>query len=96
MTNGKHVFFNTDHVGETVTAIEFMPGSSITLGEVTVESDMNFIARGKEIPVNGRTEGTSVLKATTNIGYSYLGQKEDKNYYSVSGLFKPNNAKIGL
>ena len=82
-----NVLFNTAHVGNTVTAIEFMPGSSITLGEVTVESDMKFIARGEKIPVNGRTNEVSILKAQTEEGYSYFGQKTDGEYYSVKGSF---------
>ena len=92
MENGEAVKLTNAHVGN-VTAIEFMPGSSITLGEVTVESTINFIARGKEIPVNGRTEGTSILKAETGDEYYYLGQENEKDY-SKLGLFKPNNAKI--
>ena len=95
MPDNKNVFFKAEHVGGTVTAIEFMPGSSITLGEVTVESDMDFVARGKEIAVNGRTGDTSILKAKTENGYSYLGQEDGKDY-SVEGSFKQNNAKIEL
>ena len=91
--NGKSVFFNTAHVGNTVTAIEFMPGSSITLGEVTVESDMKFFARGENVPVNGRTKNASKLKAYIEQGYSYLGQ-ENNEYKSVKGSFKENNAEI--
>lgn len=93
MKDDKPVFFKKEHVGGAVTAIEFMPGSSITLGEVTVESDMNFVARGYEIPVNGRTTQTSVLDVTERQGYSYLGQSNGK-YYSVKGSFKENNADI--
>lgn len=93
MEDGKTVMLTNDHVGKDVTAIEFMPGSSITLGEVTVESTIDFIARGKEIPVNGRTEGTSILKAETIDKYYYLGQEDGKDY-SKKGSFKPNNAKI--
>ncbi|MBU3813496.1 MAG: hypothetical protein H9791_03170 [Candidatus Bacteroides intestinipullorum] len=95
MKDDKPVFFKKEHVGGAVTAIEFMPGSSITLGEVTVESDMDFVARGKEIAVNGRTGDTSILKAKTENGYSYLGQEDGKDY-SVEGSFKQNNAKIEL
>lgn len=87
------VFFNKEHVGVTVTAIEFMPGSSITLGEVTVDSDMEFIARGYQIPVNGRTDKVSELKAYIKKGFSYLGKK-DNLYKSVEGSFDDNNAKI--
>ena len=87
------VFFNKDHVGENVTAIEFMPGSSITLGEVVVNSDMDFVARGKEVPVNGRTDNVSELKAYIKNGFSYLGKK-DNLYKSVEGSFDDNNAKI--
>lgn len=81
-------------MGKGVTAIEFMPGSSITLGEVTVESTIDFIARGKDVPVNGRTENTSVLKAKTEQKYSYLGQGKYGYYYSEKGSFDANNAKI--
>ena len=88
-----NVLFKRDHVGKAVTAIEFMPGSSITLGEVTVESDMDFVARGYEIPVNGRTTQTSVLDVTEKQWYSYLGQINGK-YSSVMGSFKENNADI--
>ena len=94
MANGEAVKLTNDHVGEAVTAIEFMPGSSITLGEVTVESEIDFIARGKEIEVNGRTKDTSVLNAETGEGYSYLGQGKYGYYYSEKGSFKPNNATI--
>lgn len=90
----ENVKLTGDHVGKGVTAIEFMPGSSITLGEVTVESTIDFIARGKDVPVNGRTENTSVLKAKTEQKYSYLGQGKYGYYYSVKGSFKPNNAKM--
>lgn len=94
MANGEAVKLTNDHVGEAVTAIEFMPGSSITLGEVTVESEINFIARGEKIEVNGRTEDTSVLNAETGEGYSYLGQGKYGYYYSEKGSFITNNAKI--
>ena len=93
MEDGKTVMLTNDHVGKDVTAIEFMPGSSITLGEVTVESTIGFIARGTKIPVNGRTEGTSILKAETVNEYYYLGEEDGKDY-SKLGSFKPNNAKI--
>ena len=88
-----NVFFRKIHVGENVKAIEFMPSSSITLGEVTVESEIKFIARGEKIPVNGRTEGTSILKAETVNEYYYLGEEDGKDY-SKLGSFKRNNAKI--
>ena len=91
MTDNKPVFFKTEHVGETVTAIEFMPGSSITLGEVTVVSDMDFVARGYEIPVNGRTNATSILDAETKVDYSYLGEVNGIAR-SVEGSFDYNNA----
>ena len=94
MEDGKAVELTNDHVGKDVTAIEFMPGSSITLGEVTVESTIDFIARGKDVPVNGRTENTSVLKAKTEQKYSYLGQGKYGYYYSEKGSFDANNAKI--
>lgn len=94
MEDGKAVELTTDHVGKDVTAIEFMPGSSITLGEVIVESKIDFIARGKDVPVNGRTENTSVLKAKTEQKYSYLGQGKYGYYYSEKGSFDANNAKI--
>ena len=94
MEDGKTVMLTNDHVGKDVTAIEFMPGSSITLGEVTVESTIDFIARGTKIPVNGRTEGTSILKADVETGYSYFGKKADGEYYSVEGSFDENNATI--
>lgn len=87
------VLFNKDHVGKAVAAIEFMPGSSITLGEVTVESDLKFIAREKDVPVNGRTKSVSELKAYIEEGFSYLG-KEDNLYKSVKGSFDDNNATI--
>lgn len=86
-----NVLFNKDHVGKAVTAIEFMPGSSITLGEVTVESDMDFVARGYEIPVNGRTNATSILDAETKVDYSYLGEVNGIAK-SVEGSFDYNNA----
>lgn len=88
-----NVLLTGDHVGKGVTAIEFMPGSSITLGEVTVESNLKFIARGKDVPVNGRTESVSELNAYIETGFSYLG-KEDNLYKSVEGSFDRNNAKI--
>ena len=94
MDDGKTVTLTNGHVGEDVTAIEFMPSSSITLGEVTVESEIKFIARGEKIPVNGRTEGTSILKAEVETGYSYFGKKADGEYYSVEGSFDENNATI--
>ena len=93
MENGEAVKLTNAHVGDAVTAIEFMPGSSITLGEVTVESEINFVARATDVPVNGRTEGTSILKAETGNEYYYLGQENEKDY-SKLGSFKPNNAKI--
>ena len=94
MENGKAVELTNDHVGNAVKAIEFMPGSSITLGEVTVESKIKFIARAKDVLVNGRTAETSVLNADTEEkGYRYLGFIEGK-YYSEQGSFKPNNSTI--
>ena len=93
MENGKAVELTNDHVGEAVTAIEFMAGSSITLGEVTVESKIKFIARAKNILVNGRTDDTSILKATTGEDYRYLGKIEGK-YKSELGSFKTNNSTI--
>lgn len=94
MEDGKKVTLTNYHVGEDVTAIEFMPGSSITLGEVTVESTIDFIARGKEIPLNGRTKTTSILDVNVETGYSYFGKKADGEYYSVEGSFDDNNATI--
>ena len=91
MKDDKPVFFKKEHVGETVTAIEFMPGSSITLGDVTVESDMDFVARGEDIPVNGRTTTTSILDVNVETGYSYFGIKADGKYYSVEGSFDVDN-----
>ena len=93
MENGEAVKLTNAHVGEAVTAIEFMAGSSITLGEVTVESEINFIARAKDVLVNGRTFEASILKATTGVGYRYLGKIEGK-YKSEQGNFKENNSKI--
>ena len=93
MENGEAVKLTNDHVGDAVTAIEFMPGSSITLGEVTVESEINFVARATDVPVNGRTAGTSILDATTEKGYYYLGFDGEK-YWSKEGNFKKNNSDI--
>ena len=93
MEDGKEVELTNDHVGEAVTAIEFMAGSSITLGEVTVESEINFVARAKDVLVNGRTDKTSILKATKKQGYRYLGKIEGK-YKSELGSFKKNNSTI--
>ena len=93
MENGSEVLLTNYHVGEAVTAIEFMPGSSITLGEVTVESGIKFIARAKDVLVNGRTAETSILKAKTEQGYRYLGFDEEK-YWSELGNFKANNSTI--
>ena len=93
MENGKVVMLTNDHVGDAVTAIEFMPGSSITLGEVTVESKIKFIARAKDVLVNGRTAETSKLNAATEQGYRYLGFNEGK-YWSEEGNFKANNSTI--
>ena len=95
MENGKAVTLTNDHVGKAVTAIEFMPGSSITLGEVTVESTIKFIARAKNVLVNGRTDETSKLNAENEGGYRYLGFDKGK-YWSEKGNFKPNNSKIQL
>ena len=95
MENGEAVKLTNAHVGEAVKAIEFMAGSSITLGEVTVESDINFIARAKYVLVNGRTTGTSKLSATTGKCYRYLGfDGNTRKYYSELGDFKANNSKI--
>ena len=93
MENGEAVKLTNYHVGEAVTAIEFMAGSSITLGEVTVESEIDFVARAKEVLVNGRTDKTSILKATKKQGYRYLGKIEGK-YKSELGSFKENNSTI--
>ena len=93
MKNGEAVKLTKDHVGDAVTAIEFMPGSSITLGEVTVESEINFVARATDVPVNGRTAGTSILDATTEKDYYYLGFDGEK-YWSKEGNFKANNSTI--
>ena len=91
MKDDTPVYFKKEHVGENVTAIEFMPGSSITLGDVTVESDMDFVARGEDIPVNGRTTTTSILDVNVKTGYSYFGIKADGKYYSVEGSFDVDN-----
>ena len=91
MKSGIDCEFKKFHLDNKVTAIEFMPGSSITLGECTVESDMTFIARGKDIAVNGRTYGTSILDADTEEGYSYLGEVNGIAK-SVRGSFDYNNA----
>ena len=91
MEDGKEVELTNDHVGEAVTAIEFMAGSSITLGEVTVESGIKFIARAKDVLVKGRTFDTSILKATTEQGYRYLGEIEGM-YKSEKGSFKYDNS----
>ena len=88
------VFLTRNHVGNGVTAIEFMPGSSITLGEVTVNSEIDFIARGENVPVNGRTKEASVLKANDKGEYFYFGLNEYGKYCSKMGSFKPNNATI--
>ena len=93
MENGETVKLAKAHVGEAVTAIEFMAGSSITLGEVTVESEIKFIARAKDILVNGRTTETSELSAKIEKGYRYLGKIEGK-YKSEQGNFKDNNSTI--
>ena len=93
MENDEAVKLTKAHVGEAVTAIEFMAGSSITLGEVTVESEINFVARAKDVLVNGRTTGTSILKATKKQGYRYLGKIEGK-YKSELGSFNENNSTI--
>ena len=93
MENDEAVKLTKAHVGEAVTAIEFMAGSSITLGEVTVESEINFVARAKDVLVNGRTNETSILKATRKQGYRYLGKIEGK-YKSELGSFKKNNSTI--
>ena len=95
MEDGEEVELTNDHVGEAVTAIEFMAGSSITLGEVTVESEIDFIARAKNILVNGRTADISKLSATKDEGYRYLGFDENtRKYYSEQGSFKANNSTI--
>ena len=91
MENGKEVELTNDHVGEAVTAIEFMAGSSITLGEVKVKSGIKFIARAKDVLVKGRTFDTSILKATTEQGYRYLGKIEGM-YKSEQGSFKYDNS----
>ena len=91
MENGKEVELTNDHVGEAVTAIEFMAGSSITLGEVKVKSGIKFIARAKNVLVKGRTFDTSILKATTGQGYRYLGKIEGM-YKSEQGSFKYDNS----
>ena len=93
MEDGKEVELTNDHVGEAVTAIEFMAGSSITLGEVTVKSGIKFIARAKDVLVKGRTYETSILKATKSEDYRYLGKIEGK-YKSELGNFKTNNSQI--
>ena len=95
MENGEAVKLTNAHVGEAVKAIEFMAGSSITLGEVTVESEIDFIARAKNILVNGRTADISKLSATKDEGYRYLGFDENtRKYYSEQGSFKANNSTI--
>ena len=91
MENDEAVKLTKAHVGEAVTAIEFMAGSSITLGEVTVESEIKFIARAKDVLVKGRTFDTSILKATTGQGYRYLGKIEGM-YKSEEGSFKYDNS----
>ena len=91
MENDETVKLTNHHVGEAVKAIEFMAGSSITLGEVTVESEIKFIARAKDVLVKGRTFDTSILKATTGQGYRYLGKIEGM-YKSEQGSFKYDNS----
>ena len=91
MENDETVKLTNHHVGEAVKAIEFMAGSSITLGEVTVESEIKFIARAKDVLVKGRTFDTSILKATTGQGYRYLGKIEGM-YKSEEGSFKYDNS----
>ena len=85
--------FNKGHLGGNEVTIEFMAGSSIKLGECTLTSDLKFVARAKDILVNGRTTGTSKLSATTEKGYRYLGFNEGK-YWSEQGNFKANNSTI--
>ena len=85
--------FNKGHFGGKEVTIEFMEGSSITLGECTVNSGIKFVARATDVPVNGRTAGTSILNATTENGYYYLGFDGEK-YWSKEGNFKENNSDI--
>ena len=85
--------FNKDHLGNNEVTIEFMAGSSIKLGECTLTSDLKFVARAKDILVNGRTAETSKLAAATENGFRYLGFN-NKKYWSEKGNFEHNNSTI--
>ena len=91
-TVGNYSLTNT-LMDNKIKAIEFMPGSSITVGECTLSSEIMFVARAEEVQVNGRTDDVSILDATLNQGYYYAGFNGGKDW-SKQGTFDVNNCDV--
>lgn len=94
------VMLNKADLGNAITTLEFMPGSSLNIGEATFSSDLNITVKAAKIEWSGVTEATSKfsLRGTKTTKQTYVDVNGDGKMNLLDGSvdFKNCQAVKGL